>query len=147
MAFQNRMQQEVHGRVGAWLAELYGSTVKALADGAGYRVPFGSASVEVSVSAWGEGEAVVVARAAVVTGATMSAELMRELLRKNCETRFGAFGVTPGGDVEYRHSVVGSTCQKEEVKASVQYVMLVADLSDDEIVRTWGGHRALDRPG
>ena len=70
---------------------------------------------------------------------------MRHLLERNCEARFGAFGVTRGGEIEFRHSIVGSACQKEELKASVQYVMLTADLSDDEIVKKWGGRRATDR--
>jgi hypothetical protein len=144
MTLQSRVQQEVHGRVGTWLTELFGGAARPREGGAGYEVRFGSALAEVSVAALGEGEAVIVVRAAVVKGASVSAELMSHLLGRNCETRFGAFGVNAAGEIEYRHSILGSTCQKEEVKASVQYVMLVADLADDEIVKRWGGRRALD---
>jgi len=136
------MVEEVHARVGAWLAEMFGS---ASPEGAGYWVRFGSALVEVTVSPLGDAEAVIVARAPVVEGATVTPELMRHLLERNCEARFGAFCLTREGGIEFRHSIVGSACQKEELKASVQYVMLTADLSDDEIVKRWGGRRASDR--
>jgi len=145
MTEQNRTVQEVDGRVGAWLQELFGKSVSPAEGGAGYRVRFGSALVEVSVSPLGDAEAVIVARAPVVVGADVNAELMRHLLERNCDARFGAFGVTRGGEIEFRHSIVGSACQKEELKASVQYVMLTADLADDEIVKKWGGRRASDQ--
>ena len=145
MASQSPMVQDVHARVGVWLAELFGASATSADGGAGYRVRFGSALVEVTVSPLGDAEAVIVARAPVVEGADVTAELMRHLLARNCEARFGAFGVTRDGAIEFRHSIVGSACQKEELKASVQYVMLTADLADDEIVGKWGGRRASDR--
>jgi len=144
MEFQSPVHEEVHGRVVAWAHELFGAMVQPRDEG-GVRVRFGSASVDVSVTAWGEAEAVILTRAEVVSGADLTPELMRHLLRKNCEMRFGAFAVGAEGVIEFRHSIVGSACQIEELKASVQYVMLVADLSDDEIVARWGGHRAVDR--
>ena len=61
--------------------------------------------------------------------AGLTPDLMAYLLRKNCETRFGAFGVSEAGDIELRYSLVGSTSQKEELRASVQYLMLAADFS------------------
>ena len=137
--------EQVAERVGVWLSELFGAAATPRKDGAGYDVRFGSARVEVTVSPLGDAEAVIVARAPVVTGADVTAELMRHLLERNCEARFGAFGVTRGGDIEFRHSIIGSACQKEELKASVQYVMLTADLADDEIVKKWGGRRASDQ--
>ena len=139
------LQEQVHQRVAAWTKELFGEAATPLPDDARYRVRFGSAFVDVSVAPWGDKEAIVVARAPVVAGAAVDAELMRHLLHKNCETRFGAFGIGDDGEIELRYAIVGSTCQKEELKASVQYLMLAADLSDDEIVRRWGGLRARDR--
>ena len=131
------------------MQELFGERVKSYDDGRGYRLHFGSAAVDVLVSAWGDSESIIVARivarATVVRGALMTPELMKYLLNKNSEIRFAAFSVDKDGDIEARHAIVGSTCQKEELKASVQQVMLVADLCDDEIVARWGGLRALDR--
>lgn len=145
MPFESQVQRDVHERVGAWMNELFGERAAPRDDGPGFRAHFGSTSVDVSVSALGSNEAVILARAAVVSGATIDAELMRFLLDKNCEVRFGAFGIDKDGDVVFQHAIVGSACQKEELKASVQAVMLVADLCDEQIVARWGGHRAIDR--
>jgi ATP-dependent Clp protease ATP-binding subunit ClpC len=42
-------------------------------------------------------------------------------------------------------ALVGSTCDKDELKAQVMAVVLTADEYDDQIVARWGGQRALDR--
>ena len=144
MKFESELQKDVYERVGVWMKELFGERAAPLDDGSGYRARFGSASVDVSVSPWGANEAVILARAAVVSGADVNAELMRYLLDKNCEVRFGAFGVDKSGDIVFQHAIVGSACQKEELKASVQAVMLVADLCDEQIIARWGGRRAID---
>lgn len=145
MEQESQVVAEVRERMAAWMQEIFGTMARPRQDGAGLRVHFGSAFVDVSVSGWGANEAVVLTSAEVVSGAELTPELLRWLLDKNCEMRFGAYGITPSGDIEFRHAIVGSTCQKEELKASVQYVMLVADLADDQIVARWGGKRAVDR--
>ena len=135
MTFESQVQKDVHERVGAWMKELFGDKAAPRDGGDGVRLSFGSTSVDVTVSAWGSNEAVILARAAVVSGASIDAELMRFLLDKNCEVRFGAFGVDKRGDIIFQHAIVGSACQKEELKASVQAVMLVADLCDERAIR------------
>jgi len=45
----------------------------------------------------------------------------------------------------FDHTIVGQSCDKDELRASVLTVVLCADRYDDEIVRRWGGERALDR--
>ena len=45
----------------------------------------------------------------------------------------------------FEHNLIGSTCDKEELKTSVITVVKLADEYDDEIVARWGGQRALDR--
>jgi hypothetical protein len=42
---------------------------------------------------------------------------------------------------------VGSTCDREELKALVMAVATTADRLDDEIVAKWGGERAMDKLG
>jgi hypothetical protein len=145
MELQSRVAQEVHARVAFWIAKLFGDSAKLCNGGGAYRIHFGSAFVEVSVTPWGDKEAVVVARAPVVSATDVTPELMHYLLRKNADTRFGAFAIGDSGDIELRYSIVGSTCQEQELRASVQYLMLAADLCDDEIVARWGGLRARDR--
>src|SRR5262249_9065680 len=136
--------KDVHERVGAWMKDIFGDKAAPLEGKGGVRLSFGSTSVDVTVSAWGSNEAVILARAVVVSGASIDADLMRYLLEKNCEVRFGAFGVDKVGDIVFQHAIIGSACQKEELKASVQAVMLVADLSDEQITARWGGRRAID---
>lgn len=144
MKVDTKIQAETRARVLAWAEELFGANAAHTNDGLGARVHFGSSFVELSVSAVGDTEAVVIARAPVVTGSAINADLLRYLLRKNCDTRFGAFGVDDTGEIELRYAIVGSTCQKAELRAALQYLMLAADLADDEIIARWGGVRARD---
>jgi hypothetical protein len=48
------------------------------------------------------------------------------------------------GDVTFEHNIVGSTCDKNELKASIMAVVGTADRYDDQIVSRWGGKRASD---
>ena len=70
---------------------------------------------------------------------------MHFLLRENDRMTFGAFGIDQDGDVFFEHTIVGSTCDKPELKTSVSSVVLIADEYDDLIVEKWGGERAIDR--
>jgi hypothetical protein len=45
----------------------------------------------------------------------------------------------------FSHSIFGSTCDKNELKAAVMAMVVTADFYDDVIVARWGGQRALDR--
>jgi len=69
---------------------------------------------------------------------------MQFLLRKNDDMRFGAFGLDRDMDIFFEHTIVGSTCDKEELRATVMAVLQTADKYDDEIVAKWGGERAVD---
>lgn len=75
----------------------------------------------------------------------MNAELMKFLLRENDRMRFGAYGLDEDEDIFFEHTIVGSTCDKEELKASVVAVVMTADDADDKIIAKWGGQRAVDR--
>lgn len=75
----------------------------------------------------------------------MAADLQSHLLRENAEMRFGAFSVNDAGDILFEHTIVGSTCDPNELEASVHAVLAAADNYDDQIVQRWGGERALDR--
>jgi hypothetical protein len=145
MQFQNKAQEEVYTRVGRFMKELFGDMVFVRDDAPIYGIRFGSAFIQVSVYPWGDADSTITTRAYVVYGAELTPELMKFLLRKNEEMRFGAFGIDGEGDIEFEHTIVGATCQKEELKASVYTVMKVADQLDDEIVAKWGGQRALDK--
>lgn len=137
--------EEVRDRTELWMRELFGALVQDPEADGKVRVRLGSAVTETTVTPWGENDHVVTTRARVATGATLDEELLRWLLLRNGEVVFGGFGLTPDGTVFYGHGIVASTCDREELRASVTSVALVADRYDDEIVRRWGGKRAADR--
>jgi hypothetical protein len=124
---------------------LFGEFAVARDDVPAIGVVVGSAVAQAIVFPWGEDDATICTRAYVVTGAELTPDLMRYLLRENADMRFGAFGVDDDGDILFEHTIVGSTCDKEELKASVMAVVMTADRYDDQIVARWGGQRALDR--
>jgi hypothetical protein len=94
---------------------------------------------------WGDDDATVQTWSYLVTGAELTPDLMRYLLEKNEQLRFGAFGMDSDGDILFSHTIVGSSCEKTSLKASVMAVVMISDKYDDEIVARWGGQRALDR--
>lgn len=144
MEFQNEVQQQVYERIGPWLTELFGEAAKPRTDLPAFGVRGDSGYVTVYVWPWGEDEAYVLTRAYVASGAKIDEDLLRFLLHKNTEFTFGAFGLDDDGDILFEHSIVGSRCDLEELRASVRAVLYTADKYDDEIVAKWGGRRALD---
>ena len=145
MEFRSEAQKACYEKVAAMMKELFGEFAVPRGDSPMIGVMLGSALAQTGVYAWGEDDAVVCTRAWVVQEAELTPELMKWLLLKNNTMRFGAFGVDDEDDIFFEHSVVGSTCDKNELKASVMAVATVADQYDDEIVSRWGGQRAVDK--
>ena len=145
MDFQHANHEKVYNQVGAFLKEMFGEMVHPRTEFPSYVLPMGSTYANVNVYAWGDDDATVNVRAYVVLGAEMTSELMMFLLRQNDDFRFGAFGLDKDNDIFFEHSIVGSTLDKEELKASVLAVVGTADRFDDEIQRKWGGRRMSDR--
>jgi hypothetical protein len=142
--FQNNAQHLAYERVRAFMEQEWGRF------GSHPTQPYfaldrGSARAVVRIDPWHERDAIVRVISWVVTGArTSDATLLRFLLDCNHTALFGAFGLDPEGDVFFTHSMVGSTLDREELVASVESVLEIADQYDDEIQRRWGGMRALD---
>jgi len=145
MQFETPAQQACYEKVAPWMKELFGEFAHFRKDVPAIGVFIGSAFAQVVVFPWGEDDATITTRAYVVTGAELTPDLLHYLLRENADMRFGAFGVDDDGDIFFEHTIVGSTCDKEELKASVMGVVMTADRYDDEIVARWGGQRALDQ--
>lgn len=145
MEFQSKPQQEVYERIEPWMREVFGAFLRVRDDAPGFHIMIGSAYASVYVLTWKDDEATVMARAYVVTNVELTPDLLHYLLRENEQLRFGAFGVDEDNDICYSHTLVGSTCDKEELKACVMAVVAMADKYDDEIVQRWGGQRAIDR--
>jgi hypothetical protein len=81
----------------------------------------------------------------VVTGVENTPELLLHLLNENATLRFGAFGVDEAGDIVFQHTILGQTCDKEELRTTIMAVISTADRVDDELVARFGGQRAIDR--
>lgn len=145
MQFETVIQENCFNKISTWMDELFGKFPCKRQDVPGFVLFMGSALVEVLVFPWGDEDAIIHTRSHVVTEAELTPDLMRFLLRENSIMRFGAFGVDEEGDIIFEHTIVGSTCDKLELQASVTAVLEIADEYDDKIVERWGGRRALDR--
>jgi hypothetical protein len=77
--------------------------------------------------------------APVSIGSRLEPDLFRFLLEKNASFVFGAFGLAPHGVVVFSHTILASSLDAEELGASVNSVLIMADKFDDEIVGRWGG--------
>lgn len=55
---------------------------------------------------------------------------------------FGEFGLDPEKDIFFEHTIVGSTCDKEELRASIMASVMNSDDYDDKIEAKWGGQTA-----
>lgn len=147
MEFQSKAHEQCYEKVKKYATEIFGEQYVTSDDAPVFLLPHGSAMVHIIVSPWGDDDATIVVRSFVVRGPRVDSELMSYLLHKNDSMRFGAFGLDSDDDIFFEHSFVGSTCDKEEFKASALAVATTADLLDDEIVEKWGGEKAMDTIG
>ena len=145
MEFQTTAHKNCYEKVAKWMRELFGEFAMAREDAPLIAVVIGSAVAQAGVYPWGNDDSTITTRAYVVTGTELTPDLMHFLLRQNADMRFGAFGVDNDNDIFFEHTIVGSSCDKNELKASVLAVVTTADRFDDQIVARWGGQRALDR--
>lgn len=143
MEFKTRAQQESYQKVLGWMQELFSDYPWEKLDEPGVGICLGSAWVEVRIYPWQE-DAIICSRSYVVSGAELSPDLLRFLLRTNTDTMFGGFSIDGDGNIVFEHNIVGSTCDPNELEESVLAVLETADDYDDKIVERWGGKRALD---
>lgn len=142
--FVSDVQRQVYKRIARIMLEQFGDRVEASVDNATLTVEVGSASTDVCVRAWRD-DALIDIRAVLITGARLEHTLFDFLLRENSKLDLGGFAIGPKGEVLFRHSILGSTCDTRDLRASVWTVMNVADQYDDRMQRQWGGLRASDR--
>ncbi len=145
MKFETNVQEACYNKIYLWMRELFDKFPSAREDLPGVNLFMGSALVEVFVFPWGDDEAIINTRSSVVTDVNLKPDLMKFLLRENSQMRFGAFGIDNDNNIIFEHTIVGSTCDKLELEASVKAVLQISDEYDDKIVEQWGGKRAMDR--
>ncbi len=109
-----------------------------------YVINRGSTQVMVLVRPFTEKDTAVECIANVVSGADISAELMKFLLRKNAEIHFGSFGLLFDDTISFSHCITGTNLDANELIVSINSVAIIADHYDDEIVKIAGGKRLID---
>lgn len=144
--FKTKTQRKVYEKVGRYLKEALGETFDPVAGTPAYRGLSGSAIVAAIVYPWGDDDAVVNVRSCCVMDLDeLPPDLLEYLLRENFKFRFGGFSIDNDGDINFEHTIVGSTLDKNELVASIRAVSVTADKYDDEIVRRWGGMTGLQK--
>lgn len=144
MEFESLPQEACYEKVRRWLQELFGEMVAAPQDKPYFLLSVGSTTTIINVSPWGDNDSVINAKAPVAYNSGLNFDLLYFLLKQNSSYGFGAFSVDESGTIYFQHTIVGSWCDKEELKASVVSVMTTADEFDDFIVNRWGGKRLVD---
>ena len=139
------IHQQTLDKISGWIQEQFSHVPHEPLDEPGFGLFMGSAWVEVKVQPWKE-DTIINVSSSVVSGAKVDLDLLQFLLQENDELVFGAFSMDEVGTIRFQHTIVGSTCDREELQASVEAVLEVADDYDDRIVDKWGGQRALDKP-
>lgn len=147
MEFQTEAQQQTYEKIKPWVKEIFGDFAMERQDSPAFGIMIGTAYAQTGVFPWGKDDATITTRSYVVTGTDLTNDLMLFLLNENDRMRFGAFGVDADKDIFFEHTIVGSTCDKEELKASILAVVMTADQYDEKIVSKWGGQTARDRMG
>ena len=145
MEFETALQQACYEKIVPWMQEFFVDFLVVSEEEPLFVVNFGSAIAYTEVIPWENDEAVILTRAYVVTNVEVTSELMQYLLQENDGLYFGRFALDQDGNIAFEHTLVGSTCDPEELRLSVISVVKFADDYDDEIVKRWGGKRALDR--
>ncbi len=113
-------------------------------DNGAYVITHGSSSVMIMVRPYTETDTMVELLSQVVTGATVTPEVMHFLLRKNAELHFGAFSLLFDGTIVFSYSLPGTSIDANELEAAVTSVAVIADHYDDHIVQMAGGKRHAD---
>lgn len=144
MEIRNEWHSDCFNKVKRHMRAIFGEQAEQVDGTPEFRVRNGSATVQVRVVPW-EGDALIVARAYIASCIDLTPDLMRYLLSKNNDIAFGAFGVDADSSIFLEHAIVGSTCNKAELKATVLSVLTIADAYDEEIIARWGGQQMLHK--
>lgn len=145
MEFVSKAHKEIYERVGEWMKELFGMFFDPVPGVPVYIFRQGDTLTQITVGSWSTDDASITVRSYVVHDVEPSKELMHFLLTENAQFRYGAFGLDTDDDVFFEHAIVGSTCDPEELKASVLAVANVSDRYAERIIPEYGGVKTVDK--
>lgn len=134
--------ESTRANVAAILKERFPQTVD-FSDGS-YALSYGSSSVGVVVRRYTETDTMVEIMAQVVSGAEITPELLKWLLRKNAELHFGSFGLLFDDTIIFTYTLPGSVVTSAALEAAIGSVAVIADHYDDEVIKMAGGKRVVD---
>lgn len=132
-----QMLESTRKRVRGFLQEIYPDFVEF--DDGTFTLQEGSATVSIIVRPWHVGDSAVEFTSQLVSGANVTAEVMRWLLQKNVELHFGALGLLFDDTIVYSQTLPGCDLSNKEFEATVRTVATIADHYDDEVVAMAGG--------
>jgi len=135
------MVETTSGLVEEYLAD-FGDTFSKVDSGV-YFAKKGSTLVGIHIVPWMQ-DSLVHISANVVKNAELSQSILHDLLEWNYQSSFGTFGVSPEGTITLRHTLLGSTLDKEELIPAVLAVARHADDWDDKIIEKVGGETAVE---
>ncbi|NUN65687.1 YbjN domain-containing protein [Pseudanabaena biceps] len=144
MNFQTEAQKDCYHKVAEWLPNICDRLSKPVEASPIFSLQFGSATVLVEIRAFRELESVIYIWSYVATEVAISDDLLLFLLKQNDDFRFGGFSMADDGDIRFHATLLGASCQENELKLALHEVLETADIFDDQIVKTWGGRRAAD---
>ena len=144
MKFEHTDHKEVHEKVRLYLSELFDDSPHADEESGHFYVRYGSTVLEISVEPHGKEEIMVVIMAYCVQGVDPREELLLGLLELNHSLSFGAFSLV-GNDIFFQYALFGHTLERSNLLNAVSSVANISDEYDDQIVKKYGGQRALDR--
>lgn len=142
MSSTKHLVEATHARVASIISSLYPDAMQF--DDGSWVITHGSSAVMIMVRPYTTSDTMVELLSQVVTGATVSTDLMHFLLRKNAELHFGAFSLLFDGTVMFSYSLPGSNIDPNELEAALSSVSVIADHYDDVIVQMAGGKRHAD---
>jgi hypothetical protein len=151
MALEDNIRSAAHMTcylvVRVWLKSIFKEATEEDADLPSFITRVGRARIHTDVRAWqnplGEDDAIVKNVGYIARDVEENLLLTRWLVEKNANTLFGGFAIN-GNRVFFSHSIVGSTCDRVELRASMLAVADSVLNSHDEVLRRGGGTSALD---
>jgi hypothetical protein len=148
---QRQAQKTCYRRVKRWLREIVREdkrmSIAERSDCPCFDVACESAIISVSIWPYGgDDNAVINVQACVISHVDeITLELAKYLLRLNNELNFGAFSLDKNDSILFEHTIVGSTCDRDELRASVFAVLNTANNYDDKIISKYGGLSAAEK--
>lgn len=116
-------------------------------DNASFSIDAGSTQVMVIIRPFTDTDTCIECMATLVSGASITEDFLRFLMRKNAELHFGAFSLMFDDTICFAHSIAGINADENEIITSIQSVALIADHYIDEIISMAGGKRCGDEIG